>query len=91
MPEYETLWSWFSWWWICVAVMIVFCILCFRRMRTQGMGCCFPRAYRGDIPGRALGGSSESAEEILDRRYALGQIDDEEYERRRRTLKGERG
>ncbi|QDA31388.1 hypothetical protein FH039_06925 [Thermococcus indicus] len=34
-------------------------------------------------------GSKKSALEILDEKYARGEIDDEEYERRRRRLLGE--
>lgn len=34
------------------------------------------------------GGRSEDAREVLRRRYARGEIDDEEFEARRRTLQG---
>jgi len=39
--------------------------------------------------GRSMGGpQSEDPLEILRRRYAAGEIDDEEYERRRKNLTG---
>lgn len=37
---------------------------------------------------QSSGGSKKSALEILDEKYARGEIDDEEYEKRRRTLLG---
>lgn len=68
-----------GYWWIFPLVMIVFCIF-FMRMRRgrRGMicGCCFP----SDSP--------ESAMEILDKRYARGDIDQREYEERKMKLTG---
>jgi putative membrane protein len=49
------------------------------------------RQERGGSQGSGVGSSGPSAEdpfEILRRRYAAGEIDDEEYQRRRKTLKG---
>lgn len=40
--------------------------------------------YLGGLPSREAG--SPSAKEILDERYARGEIDDDEYEKRRKTL-----
>lgn len=41
------------------------------------------------VEGSSSGTSKKSALEILDEKYARGEIDDEEYEKRRRTLLGE--
>lgn len=43
------------------------------------------RAFRGDDRGPATGEQS-SARQVLDERYARGELDDDEYERRRRIL-----
>lgn len=40
--------------------------------------------YLGAMPNREVG--NPSAKEILDARYARGEIDEEEYERRRKAL-----
>ena len=46
-----------------------------------------PRGPDGG-PGPAAGTPPEDPLEILRRRYAAGEIDDEEYQRRRKTLSG---
>lgn len=81
----------FGWWWIIPLVMIVFCafmmILMWKRM-PGGMG-----VMRG-MPGSATGegtspiAPSDSAGEILDRQYALGEIDREEYREKKGDLAG---
>lgn len=70
-----------SFWWI---VPIIMMILCFFMMRGRrgSMMCGFgPNNFRSSQDKR-----SGSALEILDRRYASGEIDKEEYEERKRTL-----
>jgi len=76
-PWYGT----FSFWWLFPLVMMVLCFLMMRGrwgsamcgFRTGGAGC-----------GRTK--DSESPLDILDRRYASGEIDEEEYRLRLRTL-----
>lgn len=73
----------FSFWWIFPLVMIV---LCFLMMRGR-MGCMMGgRDTHGDNGSRAE--TSESAKDLLDRRYALGEINKEEYEEKKKVLTG---
>jgi uncharacterized membrane protein len=71
----------FSFWWI---VPIIMMILCFFMMRRRGasMMCGFGSRSHGcwqtDI--------SDSAGDILDRRYASGEIEKEEYEEKTSTI-----
>jgi len=71
----------FSWWWI---VPIIMMILCFFMMRGQrgSMMCGFgSRAADGQQTAVA-----DSAQDILDRRYAAGEINKVEYVEKKRTL-----
>ena len=71
----------FSWWWI---VPIIMMILCFFMMRGRrgSMMCGFgSRAADGQQTEVA-----DSAQDILDRRYAAGEINKDEYEEKKRTL-----
>ena len=71
----------FSWWWI---VPIIMMILCFFMMRGQScsMMCGFgSRAVDGQQTEVA-----DSAQDILDRRYAAGEINKDEYVEKKRTL-----
>ena len=73
----------FSFWWI---IPIVMMILCFFMMRGRkgtmmsGFGCC-GRDWRQTK-------GTQTAGDILDRRYASGDIDEAEYEEKKRTLTG---
>ena len=71
----------FSFWWI---VPIFMMILCFFMMRGRrgAMMCGFGSRDIGSHPTR----SSDSALEILDKRYASGDIDKDEYVEKRKTL-----
>jgi putative membrane protein len=60
-------------WWIIPVIII---LLCFFMMRGA-MGC---------MRGRNRSGSSDSALEILNKRYASGEIDKQEYEEKKRTI-----
>jgi putative membrane protein len=48
----------------------------------------FLRQERGSLGGSGGAPRADDSLEVLRRRYAAGEIDDEEYERRRRTLAG---
>ena len=76
----------FSYWWIVPIVMIIFCFLMMRgRMGTMlcGMG---PRGIENNQTRR-----SDTAMEILDKRYASGEISREEYEERKSVLNNSTG
>ena len=71
----------FSYWWIFPIVMM---ILCFFMMRGRwgSMMCGFgPRSFDN-----THSKDYESAMDILDKRYASGEIEKEEYDERKRTL-----
>jgi len=73
----------FSLWWIVPIVMMILCFFMMRRLRgtmMSGFGCC------GRDWQQAKG--KESSMDILDRRYASGDIDKTEYEDKKRTLTG---
>ncbi len=74
----------FSLWWVFPLVMIVLCFFMMRG-RMGSMMCGF--GSHGADSDRAQ--SSGSAKDILDRRYARGEIDQTEYEVKRKTLAGE--
>lgn len=71
MYAYGPIWSGFHFWWIIPIIMIVLCFL----MMRHGVGCMMGRRSSG-----------ESAREILDRRYASGEIGKEEYEEKKRRI-----
>ena len=63
-----------GYWWIIPLVMIFFCFVFMRRGCSRWM-CGFADSRFG-----------ESAMDILNKRYATGEIDQKEYEERKRTL-----
>ena len=82
MTGYDASWTDFGWWWIVPVAMIV---LCFFMMRGR-VGCmmCWPSSRRNT--GTNAIGASDSAQEILKKRYALGEISKEEYEDKRNDI-----
>ena len=63
----------FDFWWLIPIMMIVFCIIC-------SCGCCFGRwESQEQRRPKDQRGPPDSALRILDRRYASGESDDEEY------------
>lgn len=71
-----------DWWWIFPIVMM---ILCFFMMRGR-MGCMMGGHDTQDVTDPHGSHFSDSAREILDRRYALGEISKEEYEEKKRDI-----
>jgi putative membrane protein len=67
-------------WWIFPLLMIAVCM--FFMARRGGMMCCGMGSHEEDHGPD----SSGSALEILDRRYALGEIDKAEYEEKKRAV-----
>ena len=74
MFAYGGVWNGFHWWWLIPIAMMV---LCFLMMRERGG--CMVRKGRSRQAG-------ESAREILDKRYALGEIGKDEYEEKKRAI-----
>ncbi len=70
-----------SLWWICPILMIAFCF--FMMMGRRGsMMCGFGSHHKEN----QQTSSSDSAIDILDKRYASGEINNEEYEKKKRTI-----
>ena len=71
----------FSLWWIFPLVMIVLCVLMMRGRKGSmmcGFGTVKEDSRRTEAP--------DSARDILDKRYARGEIDKEEYREKKRVL-----
>lgn len=71
----------FSFWWIVPVVMMILCFFMMRRRRgtmMSGFGCCGRNWQQTS--------GAPSAKEILDRRYASGEIDQTEYETKKKVL-----
>jgi putative membrane protein len=71
----------FPYWWLFPLVMIVLCFFMMRGGRAWKM--CGFGPWR---MGRRQTGVPDSAIEILNKRYASGEINKEEYEEKKRTL-----
>jgi putative membrane protein len=67
-------WNGFYWWWLIPIAMMV---LCFLMMRGR-MGCMIRKVRSSQ--------ADESARDILDKRYALGEIGKEEYEEKKQAI-----
>ena len=71
----------FSFWWIIPVIMMILCFFMMRGRRGTMMRGCGSRGVdnrQTRIP--------ESAIDILNKRYASGEINKEEYEEKKRTL-----
>lgn len=80
MNVLESLWH--SFWWMVPLLLMILCCIGMRVMR--GSGVCGFRSWgtdsRNPLP-------TDSAIDILDKRYALGEIGGEEYEERKRSIR----
>jgi putative membrane protein len=74
MFAYGGAWYGFHWWWLIPIAMMVLCFLMMRGRR------------RCMTDWSTSSHSSGSAREILDKRYALGEISKEEYEEKKRNI-----
>jgi len=68
-------------WWVIPLVMMVFCLFMMRGRSGHMM--CGLGSHKEDSN---FISDSNSAMEILDKRYALGEIDSEEYEEKKKEL-----
>ena len=71
----------FSFWWIIPILMMILCFLIMRGRRGTMM-CGFGPRSIDNHQTRV----SDSAIDVLDKRYASGEINKEEYEEKKRTL-----
>ncbi len=72
---------WHSYWWVLFLILMLFC--CFGMKGRRGSGMCGFRSWRTDT--RDIH-PTDSAIDILDKQYALGEISLEEYEERKRII-----
>ncbi len=71
----------YSYWWVFPLAMIIFCIFFMSRGCGKMMhGCC---SHAGNASHNSKG---EPGQEILDRRFAQGEINEAEYEEKKRKL-----
>ncbi len=74
----------FGYWWIFPVIMVGMMALCFFMMRGHmGSMMCGPGSRGKDSHGEESGGS---ALDILNKRYARGEADKQEYEEKKKTI-----
>ena len=97
VTQHQHTWPWwhgghgYPFWWIFPLMFFLFMVvMCFLMMRRGGMGCMWRNWMDGpeyrDSMNRHRGERTETALEILDRRYASGEIDKHEYEEKKSVL-----
>lgn len=74
----------FPWWWLCPLMMVIFCFIVMRGHRGTGICGCGPRSDHG----RRL--SPPTAKDILDRRFAEGEIERDAYDEKLRVISASR-
>jgi len=74
MFAYGGFWNSFHWWWLIPMAMMVLCFIMMHGRRNCSIG--GPRSRH----------TAQSAREILDRRYALGEISKEEYLEKKKDI-----
>ncbi len=74
MFAYGGAWNGFHWWWLIPVAMMILCFLMMRGRSCWVTG--WPRSRH----------ESDSAREILDKRYALGELSKEEYEEKKKDI-----
>jgi putative membrane protein len=73
-----------GYWWIFPIIMIGMVVLCFFMMRGRmGSPMCGPGSRGKDLQGKEAG---ESALDILNKRYARGEVDKQGYEEKKKTI-----
>jgi len=85
MWGYESFCSGFGWWWVFPIAMIILFALSFFMMRGR-TGCMMCGPFGRGSEDAFWKGRSESASEILDKRYAAGDIGKEEYEDKKKDI-----
>ena len=75
----------FGWWWLIPIAMMVMCALCFFMMRRR-TGCMMCGPFSRISDDSSSTGGSESVRDILDKRYARGEIGKTEYEQNKRDI-----
>ena len=78
-----------EWWWVVPVVMIALCFLMMflmRRRMPHRMGCMMRPPLPETKSDSPFTGPTDSAKEILDKRYASGEINREEYQEKKADL-----
>lgn len=79
------------WWIFPLIIIVLMVVMCVSMMRGGGMGCMWRDRHMGspesrDLTKRSEGESAEPALDILDKRFAKGEINKKEYEEMKKAL-----